>query len=132
MATAVLSCSKADIERTPEYGNPMHERSIMITGIVTDKVTGDAIEDITISFNAFIQNDGTDSPVISESVYTDSKGMFTIHTEGSYKPLSCHILAEDKNRKYKSQSQQIIINWNGTSFDKESNTFVINDCNFQL
>lgn len=131
--TAVLSCS-AEI---PDAFNPPFDyeespMSILITGIVTDNDSGEPLEGISIKFKAFPRS-GTESPsVVSDRVYTDNRGIFTIQTAAPEYSLSCILIAEDENSVYDSRSKEIIVTWSGPSFDNNTNTFVVNDCNFSL
>jgi hypothetical protein len=131
-ATAVLSCSKADIAIEDVVENT-GERSIIITGAVTDAQNGQALEDITIHFKAYPQDSPDASPIIIDEVHTNSKGEYTIQIYGDFhEPLLCTLSTQDSKDTYETKTNQVIISWNGTSFDKNSGTFVINDCSFQL
>lgn len=123
-ATAASSCS---VGMDFEVGKPGlgTERSILISGQVMD-ASGNMLEDITIDFNAYLQNE----TVSSETVHTDSKGRFSITTEGAQESLLCTVTAQDKDGIYESQTKQIIVTWDGPSF--QDNLFVVNDCNFHL
>ena len=61
-ATAVLSCSKGDfvpiLDNEPAY----HNRSILITGMVSDTY-GQPLEDITINFKAYPHDQADASPI---------------------------------------------------------------------
>jgi hypothetical protein len=127
VATAVLSCSV----EMHEAETPYQDRTVLVTGSVSD-MGGTALEDITITFKAYPQNDAASSPVISETTYTSNKGTYSLHTRGSAMPLMCIITAEDKNGAYDSQTKQVFISWKGIAFDEAANMFVVNDCNFQL
>lgn len=128
---ALSSCSKAfDVEM--DMGEVNNERSIYITGAVTDSDTGELLENIQIEFNAYLQADLDSPAVISDAVFTNSNGIFTIYCEGSESKLTCTLVAEDPEGLYKSQTKQILVSWSGTSFDKDNNTFVVNDCSFNL
>lgn len=130
-STAVLSCSKGDMMEMDHIGNA-NEKSMVIMGSVSDRITGEALEDIAIKFKAYLQSEADKAPAYEETVYTDNKGTFTIHSAGADEKMICILTAEDKNGEYESQSQEIIITWEGTSFDRKSNTFIVNSCNFQL
>lgn len=126
-ATAVLSCSMAMYDGELPY----MERTMLVTGSVSD-MSGNALEDITITLKAYPQDDAAASLVTSETTYTSNKGTYSIHTKGAETPLLCIITAEDMSGVYESQTQQVIISWKGMSFDEVSNMFVVNDCNFKL
>lgn len=130
-ATAVLSCSTGDfvpiLDNEPAY----HNRSILITGIVSDTY-GQPLEDITINFKAYPHDQADASPISSETVYTNSKGTYSIHSDGADLQLLCTITAEDESGTYGIQTQQVIITWKGSSYDTETKIFIVNDCNFLL
>ena len=130
-ATAVLSCSVGAFPPMYDAANPYIERTILVTGSVSGP-NGMPLEDITIILKAYPQNDATASPITSETTYTSNKGTYSIHAEGSDMQLMCIVTAEDSDGIYESQTQQIMVSWNSTAFDQESNTFVVNDCNFKL
>lgn len=127
-AAIAASCS---VGMDLEVGKPGldRQRSILISGQVMD-ASGNVLEDITIDFNAYSQNDAGGSTVSSETVHTDSKGRFSITAEGAQEALLCTVTAQDKDGRYESQTKQIIVTWDGTSF--QDNLFVVNDCNFHL
>ena len=126
---AFLSCSKEMPGGIHEdaMGNPAI-RSVIITGAVTDAQSGQVLEDITIHFEAYSQNAPGTSPLIIDEVHTTSKGTYTINVSGVInEPLLCILTAEDGTDAYEGKS-----NWRGTSFDRKTGTFVVNDCSFQL
>lgn len=131
-ATVAVSCSKADMAIEDMAGNP-RVRSILITGAVMDAQSGQALEDITIHFRAYPQEHPDADPIIIDEVHTTSNGTYTIQAYGEiYEPLLCVLTTQDNKEIYESKTNQVIISWSGTSFDKSSGTFVINDCSFQL
>lgn len=127
-ATVAASCS---VEMDLDVGKPGPdgERTILISGQVTD-ASGNVLEDITIDFNAYRQNDAGGSTFSSETVHTDSKGRFSITAEGTQEALLCTVTAQDKDDRYESQTNKIIVTWDGPTF--QDNLFVVNDCNFHL
>ncbi len=127
-AAIAASCS---VGMDLEVGKPGldGQRNILISGQVMD-ASGNVLEDITIDFNAYIQNDAGGSTVSSETVHTDSKGRFSITAAGAQEALLCTVTAQDKEGRYESQTKQIIVTWNSPSF--QDNLFVVNDCNFHL
>jgi putative lipoprotein (rSAM/lipoprotein system) len=131
-AAAALSCSKADMSIEDMAGNP-RVKSIVITGIVTDAQNGQPLENITIHFKAYPKDSPDAAPIIIDEVHTNSKGEYTIQIYGDFhEPLLCTLSTQDSKDTYETKTNQVIISWNGTSFDKNSGTFVINDCSFQL
>lgn len=131
-ATAVLSCSVGIQDAMPPYDYEESPMSILITGTVSDMDSKAPLEGISVKFKAY-PDDTSDSPsVVSDRVYTDNRGIFTIHTAAPEYPLLCVLVAEDENYVYDNQTRQIIVTWSGPSFDNHSNMFVVNDCNFSL
>ena len=131
---AFFSCSKEMPGGFHEdaMGNP-DIRSVIITGVVTDAQNGQVLEDITIHFDAYPQNAPGTSPLIIDEVHTTSKGTYTINVSGVInEPLLCILTAEDVTDAYEGKSNQVNISWRGTSFDRKTGTFVVNDCSFQL
>ncbi len=127
VTTAVLSCSVDMYDAEVPY----QERTMLVTGSVSD-TSGNPLEDITITLKAYPQDDAAASPLTTETAYTNNKGTYSIHTKGYETPLLCIITAEDMAGTYESKTQQVLISWKGLSFDEASNTFVVNDCNFNL
>lgn len=133
-AAVLASCS---MEMEPEHwGDMMGDkdiRSIIITGAVTDASTGQPLEDITIHFKAYPQDIPDASPIFTDEVHSTSSGTFTIHASGNiYESLLCVLTAQDAGNIYESKTNQVIVTWSGPSFDRNSGTFVVNDCTFQL
>ena len=129
-SAAVLSCSMEPMMDFEESAPSQNGRNIVITGSVIDKDTNIPLEDITITFKAYPQNDADATPVSTETVHTDNKGIFFINTYGSSEHLLCIVTAEDKEDRYESFTRQIIVDWTGPSFD--GHVFAINECNFYL
>jgi hypothetical protein len=131
---AFLSCSK----EMPGgiHGDTMENldiRSIIITGAVTDAHNGQVLEDITIHFEAYHQNATDASPLIIDQVHTTSLGTYTINVSGDFnEPVLCILRSHDTRNIYASKTNHVNISWGGTSYDRKTGTFVVNDCNFQL
>mgnify|MGYP003457266671 FL=1 len=131
-ATVAVSCSKADMAIEDMAGNP-GVKSIVITGIVTEAQNGQPLENITIHFKAYPKDSPDAAPIIIDEVHTNSNGAYTIQTGVEiYYPLLCTLSAEDSKDIYESKTNQVIVTWSGPSFDRNSGTFVVNDCTFQL
>lgn len=132
--TALVSCSTGmDKEPSHDMSESSDSRSIIITGAVTDAHDAYPLEDITIHFQAYPQDAPDASPIMTDEVYTTSNGTFTIHENvETYKSLLCVLTASDPDNIYASQTKQVIVTWGGTSYDKKSGTFVVNDCIFHL
>ena len=131
VATAVLSCSVGVFDAMPDMEGALPEKMISITGAVCSQ-DGQVLEDIAITFRSYLQNDMDADPIVTETVYSNSKGEFSILKEGADADLYCIVTAEDPNGVFESQTRQILVSWEGVSFDRLSNTYVVNDCNFVL
>ena len=131
VATAVLSCSKGDYVVMPDMEGTITERSILITGYVSN-MEGQALEDITITFKAYPKDDVNAAPISTDTAYSNSKGTFSIMADGAEMDLICLVNAEDPDGIYESQSQQIFVSWKGVSFDASNNQYIVNDCSFVL
>lgn len=131
VATAVLSCSVGDYDAFPRPDEEAKERSILITGSVSNQ-DGQALEDIAITFKSYPQDDVTAAPISTETAYSNSKGTFSLQADGADIDLFCIVTAEDPGGIYESQNQQIFVSWKGVSFDEMTNTYIVNDCSFVL
>lgn len=106
-------------------------RTIRISGVVSDE-SGNTLEDISITFQAYPDDDPGAAAITTETVYTNSKGIYSINCDGPDERVRCIIAAADPQGTYQSQMNEIIVSWQGTAFDEQTNTFVVNDCNFKL
>ena len=131
VATAVLSCSVGVYDTMPDIEGVGEGKRISITGSVYS-LDGMPLEDMSITFKSYLQDDMDSAPMIMETVYSNSKGEFSILTEGADADLFCIVTAEDPDGVYASQTRQILVSWEGVSFDRLSNTYVVNDCSFVL
>ena len=131
VATAVLSCSVGVYDAMPDMEGALPEKMISITGAVCSQ-DGQVLEDIAITFRSYLQNDMDAALITTKTVYSNSKGEFSILAEGADTDLFCNLTAEDPSGLYESQTRKILVSWEGVSFDRLSNTYVVNDCNFVL
>lgn len=131
--TVLSSCSMEMFDDESNMTDGGRWKEVIITGLVTDAESSKALEDITIYFKAYPQADADAAPVATDEVHTGNNGVFTIQTPSNVSGnLYCTITAEDPKGIYQSNTKQIIVTWKGTSFDKELQLYVVNDCNFQL
>lgn len=131
--TVLSSCSMEMFDNDSNITDGGRWKEVIITGLVSDAESSEALEDITIYFKAYPQADSDAAPVATDEVHTGNNGVFTIQTPSNVSGnLYCTITAEDPKGIYQSNTKQIIVTWKGTSFDKELNLYVVNDCNFQL
>ena len=131
VATAVLSCSVGVYDAMTDIEGVNPEKSIVITGAVYSQ-DGQPLEDISITFKSYPQDDAEAAPLMTERVSSNSKGEFLIMSEGADFDLFCILTAEDPKEIYESQNQQIFISWGGVDFDETTNTRYVNDCSFVL
>lgn len=134
LGTTVFSSCSVEIFDSEENKTGIgHGKRVIITGIVSDADSGSALEDITIHFKAYPQKNPDAAPVVTDEVHTGSNGAFTIMTPPT-KPdqFLCTLTATDPDGQYESHTKQIIITWEGTSYDKDLQMYVVNNCNFQL
>lgn len=104
---------------------------LVINGIVSDQTEGTPVEDIKIVFNAY-QSEKSDRVLLTRTEYTSSKGVYLIRVEGLSENIFCRISAEDEKGIYSSCSTSVNVTWNGNAYDKGTNTFAVNGCNFHL
>lgn len=129
VSAAFFSCTSMDMVHSDAA---IEEGRIIITGTVSDLTDSTPIEDIRIVFEAHLHDSTLPEPVDRQTEYTGSDGIYTIHASGFYDALTCTVTAEDENGIYKEASKEINVTWNGTAYDRETGTFVVNDCNFHL
>lgn len=109
--------------------------NLIISGTIAENHTNTALKGIKVTLEAFPLEARTNIPSTTTSVYSDSRGCYMIEAQGLSGALRCEITAESvdlENMPYESSMQEINVNWNGTAFDKEKNTFVANNCDFKL
>lgn len=124
-AAISLSCSSGLL---PEDAAVLDgDGTIMISGAVSSDDT--PLEGIKMVFEAY---GSSAMPIMTTNAYTGSKGTYTIHAQGFSGPVTCIVNACDESGTYESQSTEINVSWKGSAYDKDRNTFVVNDCNFHL
>lgn len=133
-ATAALSCSKAFLG-TDDPGSA-GERTIVVSGVVSDVATNNLLTGIKITFAAYsADNSISILPLTTKTVYTDGKGVYTVEVKGLSGNLNCTLTAESTEQsevRYESMTNKVLVSWTGTSFDPKKGLFVVNDCNFQM
>lgn len=135
-STAVLSCSMDFDMQAPGSNNmesdaALQGNKIVITGVVANE-DGLELKGISVSFLEYPENSEESLPFGSFSTLTDEKGYYTIYADGPAEPMHCYVKVEDPEDVYAGQTAEIFVSWSGPSFDKESDMFVVNDCNFVL
>ena len=66
----------------------------------------------------------------SQTVYSDSRGIYWISLQDLSGVLSCSIKAEDLDNRYTSQTSSLTVDWTGPSL--VGDTFYVNDLNMSL
>lgn len=133
-ATALLACDQVFLgdDNTTLDG----EYSVMMSGLVSEIGGGNnPIAGIRITFSAFEENSISVMPVVTKTVYTDGNGVYSVEAGGFSEAIRCTITASSTAQnsvQYEEQSQEILVTWNGDSFDPETSTFFVNNCNFLL
>jgi hypothetical protein len=126
-STAVLSCSTG----MPGTLDP-DARTLVISGVTTDSSTDEPLEDVKITLQATEVRKGVIKSKRTVTAYTDNRGSYNITAEGFRNTVTCSISAEDMKGNYQGGTQEINISWSGPSYEKETGTFYVNDCNFYL
>lgn len=134
LTTAVsLSCSMAFVDN--DSSSLEGDCTLIVTGSVSDVETSTPLKGIKISFSAYPQDGSSSKPLLTQTVYSDSNGIYAIEAEGFEEPVTCRITAESPDLKelpYKTAVQEVNINRSDTGYDAENNRYFINDCDFIL
>ena len=128
-ASTSLSCSMALLNDEEAALNG--EYTISVNGVVSDVATNATLDGIKVTFEAFNESSLSVMPLITLTDVTDSKGVYTIKAKGFSDPVTCTITAEGDGQ-YETMTNKVVVTWSGNSFDPESKTFFVNDCNFQM
>ena len=131
-AATSLSCSMALLNDEEAALNG--EFTISVNGVVSNIATNAPLEGVKVTFEAFDETSLSVMPLITLTDVTDSKGVYTIKAKGFSDPVTCTITAEstEKTGNYETLTNKVVVTWSGNSFDSESKTFFVNDCNFQM
>ncbi len=121
---AFCSCSPAYLDG----GDTAEDLTLIIAGTVSETAGSKPVEGVKIRFQAYGPKGLSDSPVMTQNAYTDSQGVFSIKAEGFSSAVTCVLVTEHPD--YSSVRKDILINWKGTSYDIQTRTFFVNDCNF--
>lgn len=120
---AICSCSVMDMEN-------IEEGTVVISGCISEAGGRKVLEGVKVHFSAYTAESESGIPVEEQSVYTDGKGVYTIIASGFTSTATCTITAEADG--YKGETKEVLVNWEGSSFDARTNTFYVNDCDFHL
>ena len=115
------SCSKAIFDEISFFkGN----YNLIISGTVSDNLQ--PLEGIKVTFDCKSEGKKT----LSQTVYSDSRGIYWISLQNMSGVLSCSIKAEDLENRYNSQTSSLTVDWTGPSL--VGDTFYVNDLNMSL
>ena len=98
--------------------------NLIITGTVSYNLL--PLEGIKVTIDC----KGEDQKSHSQTVYSDSRGMYWISLQDLSGVLSCSIKAEDLDNRYTSQTSSLTVDWTGPSLVGDS--FYVNDLNMSL
>ena len=123
MLVAILatSCGKALLD---DDSTARGSYNLIITGTVSDNLV--PLEGIKITFDC----NGESQEPISQTVYSDSRGIYWISLQNLSGVLSCSVKAEDLDNGYTSQTSMLTVDWTGPSL--VGDTFYVNDLNMSL
>ena len=122
LATTV-SCSKEDCCML------VGEGTVIISGVVSDKDTGAILKDITITYESY---DLRGKIIQTKKSYSSSNGTYVIEANGYTSKITCTLTASVTDGSYSESQIELNVDWNGSMFNAETDTFVVNDCNFHL
>ena len=131
VSMAALSCSEGAFDETDSsrFHNGL---TLVISGTVSDKETGNRMEGIRIRLYAAEDVENGEGTAKAETTFTDSLGKFNISANGFSRPVTCTLIAEDPQENYDSQKQNLNISWSGTSYNSYIGYFYVNDCDFYM
>lgn len=128
VSAAVCSCAMASGDL---FDNRTSGR-ILITGTVSELDSAKPLKDIRITFKAYPASNPGTAPVFAYEVFSGDDGVYVIDALSDVTPLLCTIIAEDISSVHESQTHEISVTWSGPSYDRKSNSFIVNDSHFQL
>lgn len=134
-AAVFLSCSMVLMDNDTD-SSPREDCRIIVSGSISDMDTNVPLAGIKVAFCAYPLNGaGGGTPSVTQTVYSDSNGIYAVEIDGISESLSCTIIAESPDLEtlpYQSASQEVNINWSGNGYDEGTGTFFVNDCDFKL
>ena len=135
LTTSALSCSSLILLDTPEDNRHEENLKLTINGVVSDVASNAPLPGIKVTLEAFAENSPSLLPDATKTVTTDEKGVYTIEASGFSGTISCTLTAEspeDAETRYETATNKVVVTWTGSSFDPETNTAYVNECNFQM
>ena len=124
-----ISCGKALLLRSNDSLNGA-KGNLLVTGTVSSLMDDAPIEGIEVTLTAFSQRGQTE--LAKDSCTSGHDGVFILTLSDIQDKMVCIIKAKDREAIYESAERTIIISWSDTSFDQQTSTFIVNDCNFKL
>lgn len=105
------------------------EGTVIISGIVSDQNTGALLKDATITYESY---DLRGKMIQTKKSYSSSNGTYVIEANGYTSKITCTLTASVTDGSYSESQIELNVDWNGSMFNAETDTFVVNDCNFHL
>ena len=105
------------------------EGTVIVSGVVSDKDTGAILKDITITYESY---DLRGKMIQTKKSYSSSNGTYVIEANGYTSKITCTLTASVPVGCYSESQIELNVDWNGSMFNAETDTFVVNDCNFHL
>lgn len=135
VTASTLSCTSMIL--LADKVDSKHEDNLKLTvnGVVSDIASNLPISGVKITLEAHAENTPTLLPDATKTVSTDENGVYTIEASGFSGTITCTLTAEspeDAAVKYETVTNKVVVTWEGSSFDEESNTAYVNECNFQM
>ena len=105
------------------------EGTVIIAGIVSDKDSNTTLTDIKIIYEAYSLKGKL---IDTKTVYSSSDGTYAIESDGYTTEINCILKAYDSQNAYAVGEIELNVDWNGSPFNSEDGTFIVNNCNFHL
>lgn len=105
------------------------EGTVIISGIISDKDSGKPLKDIKVEYEAYSLRGKL---IDTKTVYSSSDGTYTIENSGYTTVINCILKASDSENIYAEGEIELNVYWEGSPFNVEDETFVVNNCNFYL
>lgn len=105
------------------------EGTVIISGIVSDQNTGALLKDATITFKSYNLRGKL---LKTKTSYSSGNGTYVIEDSGYTSEITCILTASVPDGSHSESQIELNVDWNGSMFNAETDTFVVNDCNFHL
>lgn len=129
LTTFMASCSTG-LEPVEDLENTGY--TIVVSGTVADITTTEPLENVKITLYAAEVTEYGEGALVNRTVYTDNRGRFELTESGFQQKITCRVTAEDQSGVYESATQEMVVSWNGTSYNSQTRTSYVNDVNFYL